>query len=125
MLDAGVRVLMNSDLPGEPWEPMQTLYFAVTRKKLDGSSGHDGIPPDDDQKDGWYMDQAMSVKEALHAMTLENAYGAFQEDVLGSLETGKRADFIVLSDDPYEVAPDALKDIKVTATYVGGEPLSP
>ena len=120
MLDAGVRVLMNSDLPGEPWEPMQTLYFAVTRKTLDGTSSDDGSP-----EDGWYMDQAMSVKEALHAMTLENAYGAFQEDVLGSLESGKRADFIVLSEDPYDVAPDALKDIKVTATYVGGEPLSP
>jgi predicted amidohydrolase YtcJ len=118
MLDAKVRVLMNSDLPGEPWEPMQTLYFAVTRKKLDGSSADDGTPDD-----GWYMDQAMSVSEALHAMTLENAYGAFQEDSLGSLTVGKHADFIVLSDDPYSVAPDALKDIKVTATYLGGQPL--
>ena len=125
MLGAGVRVLMNSDLPGEPWEPMQTLYFAVTRKKLDGSSSDDGSPPDDDQKDGWYMDQAMSVEEALHAMTLENAYGAFQEDALGSLEPGKRADFIVLSDNPLTVSPDALKDITVDQVFVGGAPIAP
>lgn len=118
MLDAGVRVLMNSDLPGEPWEPMQTLYFAVTRKKLDGTSGDDGTP-----EDGWYMDQAMSVEEALHAMTLENAYGAFQENDLGSLEAGKRADFIILSANPLAVAPDALKDIKVMDVYIGGQRL--
>ena len=120
MLGAGVRVLMNSDLPGEPWEPMQTLYFAVTRKKLDGSSADDGSPDD-----GWYMDQAMSVKEALHAMTLENAYGAFQDDKLGSLEAGKHADFIVLSDDPYNVPPDALKDIKVEQVFISGARLTP
>jgi len=121
MLGAGVRVLMNSDLPGEPWEPMQTLYFAVTRKKLDGSSSADDGSPDD----GWYMDQAMSVQDALHAMTLENAYGAFQDDKLGSLEAGKHADFIVLSDDPYNVPPDALKDIKVEQVFVAGAQIAP
>lgn len=125
MLDAGVRVLMNSDLPGEPWEPMQTLYFAVTRKKLDGSSADDGIPPEDYQKDGWYMDQAMSAEEALHAMTLENAYGAFQEDAIGSLEAGKRADFIILSENPLTAAPDTLKDIKIEQVFIGGAALTP
>ena len=119
MLGAGVRVMMNSDLPGEPWEPMQTLYFAVTRKKLDGTSADDGTP-----EDGWYMAQAMSVQQALHAMTLENAYGAFQDEALGSLEVGKRADFIIISDDPYKVTPDALKDIKVQQVYIGGKPLA-
>ena len=125
MLNAGVRVLMNSDLPGEPWEPMQTLYFAVTRKKLDGTSGDDGLPPGDYQADGWYMNQAMSVEQALHAMTLENAYGAFQEDALGSLEIGKRADFIVLSANPLTVSPSALKDIKIEQVFIGGKPLTP
>lgn len=119
MLDAGVRVLMNSDLPGEPWEPMQTLYFAVTRKKMDGTSSDDGS-----LNDGWYMDQAMSVEEALHAMTLENAYGAFQENDLGSLAAGKRADFIILSDNPLTAAPDDIKNITVTATYIDGKKLS-
>ena len=64
----------------------------------------------------------MSVKEALRAMTLENAFGAFQEDALGSLEVRKRADFIVISDDPYQAAPEALKDIKVEQVFIGGEP---
>ncbi|MGB0906191.1 MAG: amidohydrolase [Maricaulaceae bacterium] len=115
ILAAGGRLIINSDLPGEPWEPMQTLYFAVTRKRLDGTSGDDGTP-----EDGWYADQALSVTEALHAMTLENAYAAFQEDKLGSLTAGKWADFIVLSDNPLTTAPERLKDIKITSVYVAG-----
>ena len=118
ILDAGGRLALNSDLPGEPWEPMETLYFAVTRKRLDGSSADDGTPDD-----GWYTDQALSVDEALKAMTLDNAYAAFQEAALGSLETGKWADFIVMSEDPTQVTPDALKDITITQIFVAGKPL--
>lgn len=118
ILDAGGRLALNSDLPGEPWEPMETLYFAVTRKKLDGSSADDGTP-----NDGWYADQALSVPRALQAMTLDNAYAAFQEDTLGSLTPGKWADFIVVSADPTAVAPDAIKDITVQASYVAGIPI--
>ena len=115
ILDAGGRLALNSDLPGEPWEPMETLYFAVTRKRLDGTSADDGTADD-----GWYADQALSVGEALHAITLENAYAAYQDGVLGSLELGKWADFVVLSDDPTTTSPDAIKDISVSQTYVGG-----
>ena len=118
ILDAGGHLALNSDLPGEPWEPMETLYFAVTRKHLDGSSADDGTP-----NDGWYADQALSVDEALKAMTIDNAYAAFQEATLGSLEAGKWADFVVLSDDPTATSPDALKDITVTQTFVAGKPL--
>lgn len=110
ILAAGGRLMLNSDLPGEPWTPMETLYFAVTRQKLDGT------PPG-----GWYADQALSVEEALHAMTLENAYGAFQEETLGSLEAGKWADFVVLSADPRTVTPAELLDIRVLETWVAGE----
>lgn len=110
ILEAGGRLMMNSDLPGEPWTPMETLYFAVTRKTLDGTPS-----------EGWYADQALSVEDALHAMTLENAYGAFQDDKLGSLVPGKWADFITVSQDPLTTAPDALKDITVTGVWVAGE----
>lgn len=115
ILAAGGRLIINSDLPGEPWKPMETLYFAVTRKRLDGTSADDGTP-----EDGWYADQALSVTEALHAMTLENAYSAFQDNRLGSLTPGKWADFIVLSNNPLTTAPDELKDIRVTDVYVAG-----
>ena len=110
ILAAGGRIMMNSDLPGEPWTPMETLYFAVTRKNLDG-----------EPLQGWYTDQSLSVSEALHAMTIENAYGAFQEEKLGSLAPGKWADFITLSENPLATAPDKLKDIEITGVWIAGE----
>lgn len=112
VLEAGGGLMLNSDMPGEPWTPMETLYFAVTRAKLDGK------PPG-----GWYADQALSVEEALEAMTLTNAYGAFQEDRLGSLEPGKWADFVVLDRDPTQTASAALKDIRVLQSWVEGRPV--
>ncbi len=113
ILESGGALMLNSDLPGEPWTPMETLYFAVTRQKLDGTPAN-----------GWYADQALSVEEALKAMTITNAYGAFQDGTIGSLETGKRADFVVLDQDPHKVTPSALKDIKVNMTWVNGQPVS-
>lgn len=113
MLDSGVLLLMNSDLPAVPWKPVYTLYFAVTRKDLKGN------PPD-----GWYPDQILSVEEALYAMTLASAYAAFQEDQLGSLTPGKFADFVELDKDPRRVKPEELKDIKVIRTWVAGKIVS-
>ncbi len=110
ILAAGGRLVINSDLPGEPWEPMQTLYFAVTRKHLDGTP-----------KDGWYADQALSTREALKAMTATGAYSAFQEDMLGTLSVGKWADFVMLDKNPLETNPDNLKDINVQQTWVAGK----
>jgi len=110
ILKAGGRLLMNSDLPGEPWKPMETLHFAVNRKPLDAS----------EEVEGWYMDQALSVPESLKAMTLENAYAAFQDDKLGSLEPGKWADFIILDANPLTTPVHKLKDIDVVETWVNG-----
>lgn len=111
ILENGGRLLMNSDLPGEPWEPMETLYFAVNRKPLDAA---EAAP-------GWYMEQALSVPEALKAMTIENAYAAFQDNSLGSLEPGKWADFIITDKNPLTLPPHHLKDIDVEATWVAGK----
>lgn len=106
--DAGVPIIFNSDLPGEPWTPMETLHFAVTRTKLDGSPSG-----------GWYLGEALGREDSLRAMTLTGAYSAFQEDSLGSLTPGKWADFVVLSDNPL-TAPD-IRTITVDATYVAGQ----
>ncbi len=113
ILGAGGRLMLNSDLPGEPWTPMETLYFATTRKKLDPAPF----------ADGWFSNQALTVEQALKAMTLTNAYGAFQEDALGSLEVGKRADFVVLDSDPTQVTPTWIKHITVQQTWVNGQPV--
>lgn len=114
ILAADGKLIFNSDLPGEPWKPMETLHFAVTRQKLDGTP-----------QEGWYKDQAVSVDTALRAMTIDNAYAAFQEDRLGSLEIGKWADFVVLDANPYDVAPDKIKDIKIKSIWVAGKPVPP
>ncbi|UCC39640.1 MAG: amidohydrolase [Candidatus Aminicenantes bacterium] len=113
MLDAGVFLLMNSDLPAVPWKPLYTLYFAVTRKDLNGN------PPE-----GWYPDQILTVEETLYAMTLAGAYAAFQEDQLGSLSPGKFADFVELDKDPRHAKPEELKNIKVLRTWVAGKVVS-
>ncbi len=110
MLDAGVPVILNSDLPGEPWEPMQTAYFAVTRNTLDNPLG-----------EGWYTEEALTAQEALNAMTKAGAHAAFQDDMLGSLDVGNWADFVILDADPITVDPAALKDISVVSTWVAGQ----
>ncbi|MEM9599731.1 MAG: amidohydrolase [Pseudomonadota bacterium] len=104
---AGVPIIFNSDLPGEPWEPMQTLHFATTRTRLDGT-------PDG----GWFPQQAVDRETALRAMTIKGAHAAFQDQNLGSLAPGKWADFIVLSDNP--MTAQDVRNIKVVATYVAG-----
>jgi hypothetical protein len=112
VLAAGGHLMINSDLPGEPWTPAETLYFAVTRQKLDGTPAG-----------GWYADEALSLPQALHAMTLAGAYGAFQENLLGSLAVGKAADFVLLDNNPLLVPATELTQLKVLATYVNGKPV--
>jgi predicted amidohydrolase YtcJ len=112
VLSAGGHLMINSDLPGEPWTPAETLYFAVTRQKLDGN------PPG-----GWHADEALALPQALHAMTLAGAYGAFQEHQLGSLEVGKSADFVLLNNNPLLIAPRELALLNVLATYVDDKAL--
>ena len=106
-IEAGVPVIFNSDLPGEPWTPMQTLHFATTRTTLDGTP-----------QGGWYPDEALDRESALRAMTLDGAHAAFQDDTLGSLSIGKWADFAVLSDNP--LTAEDVREINVKATYVAG-----
>tara|TARA_R110002110_G_scaffold104222_3_gene262923 strand:+ start:1291 stop:2976 length:1686 start_codon:yes stop_codon:yes gene_type:complete len=110
VLAADGRLVINSDLPGEPWKPMQTLYFAVNRTRLDGTP-----------EGGWYADQALSVAETLHAMTLEGAYSAFQETDIGSLDAGKLADFIILDRNPLETPAAELANIQVLSTWIAGQ----
>ncbi len=109
ILQAGGKLIINSDLPGEPWRPEQTLHFAVTRQDLNNQ------PPA-----GWYPKQRLSIMTALKAMTTESAYAAFQEDVLGSLKVGALADFIILDKDLRKIPALEIKQLKVLSTWVNG-----
>ncbi|EDM76299.1 putative lipoprotein [Plesiocystis pacifica SIR-1] len=113
-LDADAHLIFSSDLPGEPWTPVETLYFAVNRTRLPTDPGYDpGALP-------FYGDQAVSLDEALTAMTLEGAFAGFAEGRLGALVPGAWADFIVLDADPWVLRPKQLADLEVLGTYVAG-----
>ena len=91
MLDAGVPLIFNSDLPGEPWRPEQTLAFAVTR---DGAALEVPFEPE----------QSVTPSEALTAMTATSGWASFEEGQLGMLTPGAVADFVVWDVDPTSVS---------------------
>ncbi len=108
-LDHKVRLAFGTDWPVAPLDPLQTVYAAVTRATLDGR--HPG---------GWVPAQKVSVAQALEAYTLGAAYAEFMEQEKGSIRTGKLADLVLLSDDPFRVAPEAIRALKVVMTVAGG-----
>ena len=110
LLESGAVLANGSDFPVELSNPFHGLYAAITRQ------GRDGEP-----EGGWYADQALTREEALHSFTLAAAYAANQEEILGSLEPGKWADFIVIDRDYFEVPSSEIDDIKVLQTWIGGE----
>jgi predicted amidohydrolase YtcJ len=93
--------------------PLLYLYGLVTHKQLrDDGTVCEPAP--------WLARHVISVEKALRMFTTETAYAVSQEDYLGSLEPGKFADMIILSDNPLTVNPDDLKDLDVWMTMVGG-----
>ncbi len=110
ILDAGGILTFGSDWPVAPLSPLEGVYAAVTRRTTDGAN-----------PGGWQPQEKITVEEALTAYTATNAYAGFEEDESGTLEAGKRADFVVLSEDPRSVDPVAIRDIEVLATVIGGE----
>lgn len=91
----------SSDAPAEELNPILGIWAAVARKS--------------------FPQERLSVEEALKLYTINAACMSFEENVKGSLEIGKFADLTVLSDNPLEVEPDKIKDIKVEMTIVGGK----
>ncbi|MEP7383037.1 MAG: amidohydrolase [Gemmatimonadota bacterium] len=110
VFESGAVVATGTDFPAsDTGDPVATLYSMVTRR------GYDGQP-----EGGWLPDQRVSVDVALRSMTMGAAYAAFEEDVGGMLRVGRRADFTVLSADPYAVDPAQLRSLEVLRTIVGG-----
>ncbi len=109
LLHLGVHVPAGSDFPVESPNPLWGFHAAVTRQDKDNH-------PDA----GWFPEQRMSREEALRAFTIEGAYAAFAEKDRGSLENGKLADFVILSDDIMTIPVERLRNVHVTKTVVGG-----
>ena len=105
-LDHGVPLAIHSDAPITPLGPLFTAWCAVHRRTASGRV--------------LGQHQALSVAEALHAITLGAAHSLGLDGEIGSIECGKQADFCVLDDDPLEVPADALKTLRPWGTVQGG-----
>jgi predicted amidohydrolase YtcJ len=107
-LDMRVPLSLSSDAPSFPWwDPQTTLFASVVRL----SATKKPVSPE----------QAMTIDEAMYAHTMGGAYANFEEHKKGSLETGKLADAIVWSDNPYSVKPQDLLKLTIDQTFVGGK----
>lgn len=109
-LESGARVINGTDTPVEPVDPIPCFYASVTRKTLKGKP-----------EGGYEPGQRMTREEALRSYTLDAAYGAFEEDVKGSIEVGKYADFTVLSQNIMNIPEEQILNTEVVMTIVGGK----
>ncbi len=100
LLEAGIMVTGGSDAPVEPVDPLLGIWAAVNRTIN--------------------SEERLSVEEALKIYTLNGAYASFEEKFKGSIEEGKWADLVILSDDPTRVKPEEIKNLRVLATIVNG-----
>ncbi len=110
LLKTGVRIASGSDFPVELHNPFLGIYAGITRQDLEGQ------PPG-----GWHPEQRMTRTEVLRSFTLDAAYAAFEEDLKGSLEPGKLADFIVIDRDVMTCPARETADTRVLRTVIGGE----
>jgi predicted amidohydrolase YtcJ len=100
---------LGTDFPVEDISPFKTFLAAVVRKDASGFPST-----------GFQMENALTREEAIRGMTIWAAKGCFLEKEVGSLEVGKKADFIMLDKDLMKVEEKGILDVKVIATYIGG-----
>lgn len=107
LLDTGAVVTNGTDVPVEDIDPIASFYATVTRRTASGEA--------------FFPGQAMTREEALRSYTVWAAWSAFEEHLKGSLEPGKLADIVVLSQDLLTVPDEAIRDTRVEMTILGGE----
>ncbi len=110
LLKSGTVVAFGTDWPVAPLNPLFGIYAAVTRQTVDGKNPN-----------GWIPEEKISVEDAIKCYTLNAAYASFEDNLKGSIEVGKLADFVVLSDDILTIEPDKIKDVSIEMTVFDGE----
>lgn len=110
LLDSGAVLAFGSDSPVASLNPLWGIYAAVTRRTLD-----------DKNPNGWIPEQKITVDEAVRAYTWGSAYAEFQDGWKGTLEIGKLADFVIISEDIFTIDPVKIGTAKVLATIVDGK----
>jgi predicted amidohydrolase YtcJ len=108
-LDLGLKFSFSDNAPLTSTNPLLMIQQGVTRQVL-----HDGV---------LNPDQAISVNEAIKAVTIYPAWQSFRESDLGSIEVGKIADFVILDQNPKTIEPRKIGTIKVLKTYLDGKPV--
>jgi len=109
LLDAGAHLAFGTDWPVAPLNPLNGIYAAVTRETADGKNPH-----------GWVPEQKITREEAVRAYTAGSAYAEFSDREKGTLEPGKLADIVVLSQDIFQIDPDEIPHTAVVNTVAGG-----
>lgn len=119
----GITIVSSSDFPVTPEpNPFHAIEAGVTRNLYNAPSlGVDDITDMDDPRYLLDKDERVSLTDMLRSFTCNAAYAKFLDNEIGSLETGKYGDFIVLDKNPYDVNPIDLEFITVLETYFGGE----
>lgn len=107
LLDGGLTVSNGSDCPVELPDVMKGIECAVTRRSMDGTGPY-------------LIDQAFSIKQALDSFTTAGARASFEESIKGGIEPGYLADFVILSQDPFETESCELHSISIEKTFLGG-----
>lgn len=110
LLDTGAVLAFGSDSPVANLNALFGIYAAVTRQTSDMANPN-----------GWVPEQKITVDEALRAFTWGSAYAEFQDDIKGTLEIGKLADLVILSDDILTVDAAKIRDVKVMTTIMDGK----
>ncbi|MFL6504190.1 MAG: amidohydrolase [Candidatus Udaeobacter sp.] len=108
-LDHGVTLAFGTDWPVAPLDPILGLYAAVTRATLDGKNSN-----------GWIPEEKITLPEAIEAYTMGAAFAEFQEREKGSITPGKLGDMVILSDNIFDLKPEAIRNVKVKTTILGG-----
>jgi predicted amidohydrolase YtcJ len=107
---ANAVVALGSDWPVTPINPFPTMQVSITRQAGRGTAH----PP-------FHLDQAFTLEQVLDGYTRNSAYAEFMEKRLGTLEPGKLADLIVLSQDLSKIPPSSIGKTEVVLTLVGGK----
>jgi predicted amidohydrolase YtcJ len=110
LLDSGAVLAFGSDWDVAPMQPLMGIYAAATRRTLDGK-----------HPDGWVPEQKITVAEAIRAYTMGSAYASFEERIKGSIEPGKVADMVVVSDDILSIPAVEIERVRVETTVFDGK----
>ena len=110
LLDNGIKVCLGSDWTVTPLNVIHGIDIAVNRKTKDGAN-----------PEGWIPEEKISVEQAVKAYTLDAAYASFEENIKGSIEVGKLADFVVLSENIFEIPSKEIQNVKIANTIFDGE----